>query len=408
MVLSDDPFVQSSASFLLKYYTLFANASDVQTTKMASLGNHVIKTQGGSLASWLLNVVALGYGQLFSKVDRMLDTLFIVMLVGITGLFMLLCAQDRRYTQWIAKQKDRQEEAPAIVQRGDDYESVADKVRPCILQLETLLRTSMVSDEPEMSSAQIEAAVSARMQGLAPHFLQQAQNYHDATAEIAIMLKTGGSNRLLLFLKTFGSFGNPAAALGIVIEIIFETQSSNENVLFVLQGVVVGCLGLDMLNTAIRALAVLSMEPQPQLTGHSARHFFIVPTVWLLLFGTCFSSHSYYCDGLCQTKHYLYPVYIIVKNQSLWLTLCVWGKSALSAAVVLFMFFCILMCSTAIAMLMLSGVYEIGDFYSDNQVAAFTTSCYMCACNYVLFAVLRFFHRHRDPIYSDACTRQLY
>ena len=336
---------------------------------MASLGKDVIKTQVGSLAAWLLNVVALGWGQLYSKVDRMLDTLFVVLLIGITGLFMLLCAQYRRYALWVTEQQsvkpDEETENETVVA---DYDSIATEVRPWVRQLETVLRTAVASDEPEMSSEQIEVAVSVRMQGLASRFLGQAQRYHDATAEIAVMLKTKGSTRLLFLLKTFGNFGNPAAMMGIAVEIVCETRSWNENVLFTVQGVLVGCLGLDMLNTAIHALAMLSMQSQPRLTAHSARHFVIIPVVWLLLFGACFSSHSYYCDGLCQAKHYLYPVYIIVKNQSLWLTLCAWGNAAISAAVVLFLFFCMLLGSSAIAMLMLSGVYEIGDHYSDNQV----------------------------------------
>ena len=226
----------------------------------------------------------------------------------------------------------------------------------------------MASDQPEMSPEQIEAAMSVRMQGLASRFLKQAQGYHDATAEIAVMLKTGGSNRVLYFLKTFGTFGNPCCVALVIIEIICETQSWDENVLFPLQGVLVACLGLDVINTTIHAIAVLSMQSRPQLTIHLVRHVFIAPVVWLLLCAASFSSHSYYCDGLCQAKHYLYPVYCIVKNQSLWFTLCSWGKSAMSAALILFLFLSMLLCSSSIGMLMLSGVYEIGNYYSDNQV----------------------------------------
>ena len=374
----------------MEYYTLFANASDVQTTKMASLGKDVIKTQGGSLAPWLLNIVVLGWGQLNSKVDRMLDTLFLVILLGITGLFILLCAQYRRHARWVAAHDSESidEEIQTAEEQADadnDYDSIATEVRPWVIQLEGVLRMAMVSDEPEMSSEQIEVAVSVRMQGLAARFLQKAQNYHDATAEIAVMLKSGGSNRLLFVLNTFGTFGNPAAVLGIIVEVVCEADSWNENVLFMLQGGLVACLGLDMLNTAIHALAVLSMQSQPQLTAHSARHFFIVPVVWLLLVTASFSSHSYYCDGLCQAKHYVYPVYIIVKNQSLWLTLCAWGNSAVSAALILFLFFCMVLGSAAVAMLMLSGVYEMGDHYSDNQVAG----CCVFLCVYIHLARLR-------------------
>jgi hypothetical protein len=176
VTMPDDYFVSSSASFLLEYYTLFANSSDVQTTTMASLGKDVIKTEQGSLASWLLNIVALARGQLYSKVDRMLDTLFLVLLFGIIGLLILLCAQYRQHAQLVAEHKG---DSSNGVKEGtqetlDDYNSIATEVRPWVLQLESVLRTAMASAQPEMSPEQIEAAVSARMQGLASRFLKQA------------------------------------------------------------------------------------------------------------------------------------------------------------------------------------------------------------------------------------------
>ena len=137
----------------------------------------------------------------------------------------------------------------------------------------------------------------------------------------------------------------------------------------------------------------------------------VVPTLWLLLCAAVLSSHAYDCTEFpCRSKHYVYPVppYSLPAPDSLaacclpvlylfaasgavhisetpitYVPLCIWvscrhqretlcsvvpcRQSLWVASTVLLLFLCPLLTSSAIATLMLQGVYTGGDYYQDNQ-----------------------------------------
>ena len=370
MCWSDDPFVASSAGYLIGQYGTFADASEIVNIKQLWLGKDVIKTQAGSIP-FVLNIVDLGRGQLYSKLDRMLDTTFLVYTLAFTTIFVLLYALCVRHKQWLKRHSDKGANDAQIEhnQATDEhsYEGITNEVRPLILRLEKVVRSAAEAQLPlDSSNKQIEEAVSDRMQDLAQLFLTRAQ--HDATSEVAFLIWSSGSNRLLALLLRAKLLGNPAAVAGVVLEVVCENMSWNENVVYVMQGVIVCCIGFDIFSTAVQAVANVSVQHRNPFTLHTGRCLFGLPILWLLLVAACFSSHQYYCDSTCHSKHYLYPVLLLVKNQSLFQTLFAFGNSLVSAAVIFFLFFCLVLCSAAVGMLMLQGALENGDHYTDNQV----------------------------------------
>ena len=75
---------------------------------------------------------------------------------------------------------------------------------------------------------------------------------------------------------------------------------------------------------------------------------------------------------------YLYPVLLILRNKSLWQSLIAFFSSFVAAGGVLHLFFCLLLTTSAISVVMLKGKYDTGDFSVDNQVQykiCLTLSC---------------------------------
>ena len=99
------------------------------------------------------------------------------------------------------------------------------------------------------------------------------------------------------------------------------------------------------------------------------------PLIWMLLVLSCYSSYAYADkDPLCQVKHYLYPILILCMNRQLWRSLVALSYSAASASHVLLLFACVLFIYSAVSMLLLQGLYNTGDFYTDNQYDDLFTS----------------------------------
>ena len=206
---------------------------------------------------------------------------------------------------------------------------------------------------------------------------------------------------------------NAAPIAGVVFEVTFGSKDEDPTFLYVIQGLIVFAIGFDALMNA--ALEFMTARPvklgaQCGFYKETIISIIVVPTLWLLLCAAILSSHAYDCTAFpCRSKHYVYPVpyslpapdslaarclpvfyllaasgaVLISESRFIYVPLCIrvshrhrretlrsvvpCRQSMFAASTVFLLFLCFLLTSSAIATLMLQGVYSGGDYYQDNQ-----------------------------------------
>ena len=373
-------------------------------------GHNIVTTMTSSTSSSLVNVVALSRfraallvlsgltcclrGQLYDLRDNMLNSVCIGTLFGLALMLALILTHTKN-------KKDNDASATAEI----DIDKMVSDAKPHLYLLEEHLRNALTEDvicqnfqTSESGEGNYldkrEAVLSKQMRAHAIGFWIDGQAGYDATTRLKVMLLPSRLSTVLTGLWPFFHAGpstmitNCSIVTGILLEIAVDstgsTGSSDNTGAYVVQCLVVLWIGIDALMhsmysfVASRSILTCGVATSYSFGPDEMFAGVMLPVIWMSLVLSCFSSHTYSDQHwLCQIKHYLFPVLLLCRNRTLWLSLVALGCSAASAAHVLLLFLCILVFYSTISMLLLQDLYQTGDFYTDNQYAnffsAFTT-----------------------------------
>ena len=145
---------------------------------------------------------------------------------------------------------------------------------------------------------------------------------------------------------------------------MIEGSDREPDKIYAVQGILLLCLGFDTFCAAM--IATVSLRPfagrKCRLFLHTAVSLFVVPILWGLLVGASFSSDTYYCrDFPCRAKHFVFPLLAIFRNRAIWLSMVQFALSVLSAAPVLWLFFCFLLSLSGVTLLLMQNIFETGE-----------------------------------------------
>ena len=380
-----DYFVSSAAKTIYwRYDHSFSGVTDAILRD-----NTIVLPAVSSLTTGLLNVISLGRGQLYSKIDRMCDFLFSFALIGLSAFMWLNHMQHERRKSRIedyeAHSSVGNTEADKHVQTMTElevtYAKIINEVQPQVHILEGSIRSKIRDKNPSYHSAAVETAVTVEMRSLAADFMNDSEDGRDATTQIKLLLMPYAiCHKLWGWIRTglHSTVFNTAAVGLVVFELACDGQGWDESTLYSIQGVLVLLLGFDAIINAVlefTAASPASGGSKPIFSTETYINVCVVPALWLLLSIACSSSRHYYCSNqLCMAKHYLYPLLFILRNHALWMSLVAFAKSMISAGVVLLLFLCFIMTMAAIGTMMLQGVYDDSVFYELNQYFDFSTT----------------------------------
>ena len=147
-----------------------------------------------------------------------------------------------------------------------------------------------------------------------------------------------------------------------------EGSDRGPDKIYAVQGILLLCLGFDTFCAAMIATASLQSFTgrKCELFLHTAVSLFVVPILWGLLVGASFSSDTYYCrDFPCRAKHFVFPLLFVLRNRDIWLSMVQFALSVLSAAPVLWLFFCFLLSLSGVTLLLMQHVFETGQSHLD-------------------------------------------
>ena len=353
---AEDKFISSATQMInSKYKNRFSSALDEKVLRDVN----IVKTKVSTTTSQVINVVSLSRGQLYSQVDRMCDIIFSFAITGITA---LLCLGTMQRARRESKVRDAQLLAQRIGlnQSGDPprlsklagrieatekvltYEKVAKTVKPLVYMLEGTIRTRILEKHPSWSTLEVEDDLTRQMRDLATDFMSDASDGHDATTHIKLLMSP-----YFLLQKTWlwvrcgfqSKWFNSAAIFAIILEVVVDSKGWDEGALYCIQGTIILALGLDVFINAVLEFTTsqpVSTDLQHKMHKETIVGIWIVPSLWMVLSFTSMSSQYYYCPSLpCQAKHYLYPLLLLMRNHTLWISIMAFGHSLASAAIVL-------------------------------------------------------------------------
>ena len=339
---ADDGFVSTAAQMIYDSYDhTFSGAEDEAVLR----NDIIVKTKVSSLTSGLLNVVSLGRGQLYSKVDRMCDTIFIFNIIILTVLLCMGKLQNERLESKIedaeeSQVEDTDPEHPASADPEEEqfniaelrsqleiseeetsdliseYRDIVFLIWPQILTLESSIRASISnsshSQNLEYSAADTETAVTLQMRALAVEFMHDSRQQLDATTHIKLLMLPHAAYRKMWLWTSSGlhyTAFNAAVIAGVVLEIAAEPSDWNTTALYIIQGLIIFVLGFDVaINAVIEFTSARPVEAGTKLIVDQevVVNIFLVPMLWLMLFYAAMSDRSYHCNEFtCRLKHYM-------------------------------------------------------------------------------------------------------
>eukprot|EP00656_Telonema_subtile_P013085 TRINITY_DN16638_c0_g1_i1.p1 TRINITY_DN16638_c0_g1~~TRINITY_DN16638_c0_g1_i1.p1 ORF type:complete len:126 (+),score=11.45 TRINITY_DN16638_c0_g1_i1:135-512(+) len=98
----------------------------------------------------------------------------------------------------------------------------------------------------------------------------------------------------------------------------------------------------------------------------------IAPTLWMALCVCATSSSG--SDNGSKASSYCYALILMFTNRAMFQPLVGFVYSFSEAGRILRLFWCLVICTASLALVLLQGTYQTGDFYTDHQVCMLVSS----------------------------------
>ena len=161
----DDYFVSSAAQAIYWKYSYSFSGTNHDVLHDST----IVKPAVSSLTDGLLNVISLGRGQLYSKVDRMNDLAFSFALIGMSAFLWLNHMQHQRRNSRIdmfesahmrsSKADEQHLDKNAESEMVAAYAQIVENVQPQVHKLEDHIRRSVKSNHTTYSVEQVEVTL---------------------------------------------------------------------------------------------------------------------------------------------------------------------------------------------------------------------------------------------------------
>ena len=279
---------------------------------------------------------------------------------------------------------------------GSSVQLVNRRVQPYMEMLEAWVREKHGAQHASVSAR--EDAISATMRAIALNFMNDAQQGRDAIVRVKLLLLLPQIPQFYYCCKfpnfPIWSYFNSTSSeiiFGILtlISIILQfdvSASYDRHAMYVLQGVILTLLGIDILFTAFFSYISIRqtvkqeshIEGDTRMKFEAALQVVPLPLMWLLLMVGWACSRNTFGEDLGADWQsvglIILPGLIILRWKSITQALMAFMCSIYFATYVLQLFVFLLLTSSAMSCLLLQGKYETGDFYTDNQYSDFSTS----------------------------------
>ena len=414
---SSDAYIQDATKQIYDEYDHTFSSTDGSVL----VGHNVVSASTAKTFSSLVNVISLSREQLYSKLDETIDVMLIVTVLSIAILLAVTGAAEAQVQPEI--RRNNIESLHELDSSQDQCQIFLEKlqqwIKPNVLALEQRVRTNLATEQVNDREDQ----VSQLMRQHAIMFACDVVANRDTMTHfmLKIFQTRGFSNRTVVKLVigfwsyhqmySYNILMNILLLLLFGLEVICDEDESAmpADAHFLIQGFVVLWLGVDVICGAVYVTIRSRGDARNKYhAGHYLKaHALAAPLTWVLLAVACMSSDAP-DGGIRRLALYIYPVLLVLRNNSLWQSLTAFSSSFIAAGGVLHLFFCLLLTTSAMSVLMLKGKYETGEYSVDNQVSNLVNTKLIPACYCECYQYADLFSLQYESMSSSLLTMFVY